>query len=210
MPTYIGTPFFELLIGGPNQSHKVNFKELSLSGKGINQRFFLPRRQQLSEKTEKNFVGKRTPSLTASDYHFKNFAVVPNQREGRRCKRRRCLQELFSRFFHAYSRALAPSRSDRPARGLCPFLRMYPYFDYTRCHTPLEGAAGELPADRFPGPGLEPRRPAEIQSTSFPPFRHAAIFRRHPCSPACIVRRHSFPFPLSPTQQATPPPLFPT
>ena len=48
MPTEAGISFFELLIGGPNQSHKVNFKEPSLSGKGNNQELFLLRRQQLS------------------------------------------------------------------------------------------------------------------------------------------------------------------
>ena len=33
--------FFELLIGGPNQSHKVNFKELPLRGKISSKNFYL-------------------------------------------------------------------------------------------------------------------------------------------------------------------------
>ena len=52
MPTEAGT-IFELLIGGPNQSHKINFKEPSFLGKGTIMNFPPPSSTHFPGKLEK-------------------------------------------------------------------------------------------------------------------------------------------------------------
>ena len=79
-------PFIELLIGGPNQSHKVNFKEPSLSEKGNERELLLAGRQLISVVTETPTAPtKELPSAAGLVHHLNCLEAVLNQREGRRC-----------------------------------------------------------------------------------------------------------------------------
>src|SRR5690606_17763731 len=57
MPTEAGT-IFELLIGGPNQSHKVNFKELPFREECSSELFGDLSSTHFSEISKKNFNGR--------------------------------------------------------------------------------------------------------------------------------------------------------
>lgn len=76
-------PFFELLIGGPNQSHKVNFKELPTRGKVSTKKFAGRFVNLFSEKiSEKNLRRNRTLlSLIRHVFDFRRRAVLGGSKE---------------------------------------------------------------------------------------------------------------------------------
>jgi hypothetical protein len=76
-----------LLIGGPNQSHKVNFKELPTRGKVSNKKFRLPFVNPFFRKIQKENLGETveeiglSPPLFRHVFSFRRRAVLGGSKE---------------------------------------------------------------------------------------------------------------------------------
>jgi hypothetical protein len=90
--------FWNMLIGGPNQSHKVNFKEpLPVMGKISKKTFRFISVNTFPEVFSKSFRKERL-SFSSFDHHTHVLRDRVNRRDGGKCKPRFLYQDLFIRF----------------------------------------------------------------------------------------------------------------
>ena len=109
-------PLFELLIGGPNQSHKVNFKELPVEGKSFSKNFGFLSVNNFSEHLDALKTSGKNRAFASFDCLGVGSRTIPIEGKGDGATWHRLCKSFFEDFRENLKKSVVERTHNPPPR----------------------------------------------------------------------------------------------